>query len=112
MKYALLIYLGTMREAMVELSEEERTQVMSEYRALGQESGISFSGQLRPADDAITVRVEDGRTLTTAGAFANEDIGGLYLLEAAGIERALELAARFPAARLGGAVEVRPIVER
>ena len=112
MKYALLIYLGTMREAMVELSEEERTQVMSEYRALGQESGIFFSEQLQPADDAITVRVEDGRTLTTDGAFANEDIGGLYLLEADGIDRALELAARFPAARLGGAVEVRPIVER
>ena len=112
MKYALLIYLGTMREAMGQLSEEERTQVMSEYRALGQEPGIFFSEQLQPADDAITVRVEDGRTLTTDGAFASEDIGGLYLLEADEIDRAVELAARFPAARLGGAVEVRPIVER
>jgi hypothetical protein len=111
-KFALLIYPGTMREAMGQLSEEERAQVMSEYRALGQEPGIYGSEQLQPADTATTVRVEDGRTLTTEGAFATEDIGGLYLLEADGLDRALELAARFPAARLGGTVEVRPLVER
>jgi hypothetical protein len=70
-----LIYPGTAREAIGELSEEERTAVMSEYRALGQESGVFGSEQLHPADTAISVRVEDGRTLTTDGAFANEDIG-------------------------------------
>lgn len=112
MRYALLIYLGTMREAMGQLSQEEQETVMSEYRALGQEPGIFASEQLRPADTAITVRVEDGQTLTTDGAVATEDIGGIYLLEADDLDRALEVAARFPAARLGGAVEVRPIVQR
>jgi hypothetical protein len=112
MKFALMIYPGTMAEAMGQLSEEERTAVMNEYRALGQEPDIFFSEQLQAADRVVTVRVEDGRTLTSEGAFADQDIGGLYLLEADGIDRALELAARFPAARLGGAVEVRPIVER
>jgi hypothetical protein len=112
MKYALLIYPGTALEAIGQLSEEEQTQVMSEYRALGQESGVYGSEQLQPADMAITVRVEDGRTLTTDGAVANEDIRRLYLLEADDIDRALELAARVPTARLVGVVEVRPIVER
>jgi len=112
MKYALLICPGTALEAIGQLSEEERTAVISEYRALGRESAVFGSEQLHPADMAITVRVEDGRTLTADGAFANEDIRGLYLLEADEIDRALEFAARIPTARLGGTVEVRPIVER
>lgn len=112
MKYALLVYPGTALEAIGQLSEEEQGQVMSEYRALGQEAGVYGSEQLQPADAAITVRVEDGQTLTTGGAVANEDIRGLYLLEADGIDRALELAARIPTARLGGTVEVRLLVER
>jgi hypothetical protein len=112
MKYALLIYPGTALEAIGQLSKEEQTAVVSEYRALGQEPGVYGSGQLHPADKAITVRVEEGRTLTADGAFATEDIRGLYLLETDDIDRALELAARIPTARLGGTVEVRPIVER
>jgi hypothetical protein len=58
--------------------------------------------------------VKDGRTLTTDGPFADtkEILGGIYLLEADDLDRALELAARIPTARLGGAVEVRPLVER
>jgi hypothetical protein len=112
MKYALLIYPGTTREAIGRLSETEQSAVMSEYRALGQEPGVFSSEQLHPADTAITVRVENGQPVTSDGAFASEDIGGLYLIEADGIDRALELAARIPAARLGGTVEVRPLVER
>jgi hypothetical protein len=112
MKYALLIYPGTALEAIGQLSNEEQAGVMSEYRALGQEPDVYGSEQLQPADTAITVRVEDGQTLKTDGAFTNEDIRGLYLLEAHNIDRALEFAARIPTARLGGTVEVRPIVER
>ena len=69
--------------------------------------------QLQPADTATTVRVEDGRTLTTDGPFADtkEFLGGFYLLEAENLDHALEVAARIPAARMGGAIEVRPIVE-
>ena len=105
MKYALLIYPGTTREAIGQLSEDGQMAVMSEYRALAEESGVFGTEQLHPAD------VEDGRTLIGDGAFANEDIGGIYLLETDDIDPALDFAARIPAARLGGTVEVRPIVE-
>jgi hypothetical protein len=112
MKYALLIYPETTREAIGQLSEDGQMAVMSEYRALVEDSGVFGAEQLHPADTATTVRVEDGRPLTNDGPFANEDLGGIYLLEARDIDRALEFAQRIPAARLGGTIEVRPIVER
>ena len=73
-----------------------------------------ITAQLQPPDTATTIRVEDGRTLTTDGPFATtkEALGGYYLVEADDIDAALEIAARIPAARLGGAIEVRPVVER
>ena len=60
------------------------------------------------------MRVDDGSTLTTDGPFAEtkEALGGFYLIEADDLDAALEIAARIPAARMGGAVEVRPLVER
>ena len=60
------------------------------------------------------MRVEDGEVLLTDGPFvdAKEYLGGFYLFEADDLDAALELAARIPAARMGGAVEVRPLVER
>jgi hypothetical protein len=112
MKYALLVYPGTTPEAIGQLSEDGQMAVMSEYRALAEDSRVFGTEQLHPADTATTVRVEDGQPLTNDGAFANEDLGGIYLLEAHDIDRALEFAQRIPAARLGGAIEVRPIVER
>jgi hypothetical protein len=112
MKYALLIYPGTTREAIAQLSEDEQKAVMSEYHALGQEAGVYGSEQLHSADTASTVRVEDLQTIVADGPFASEDIGGIYLIDVEDIDRALELAARVPAARLGGTVEVRPVVQR
>ncbi len=69
---------------------------------------------MQPPDTATTVRVQDGRTLTTDGPFAElkEAIGGYGFFEADDLDAAIELAARIPAARMGGAVEVRPMVER
>jgi hypothetical protein len=63
---------------------------------------------------ATTVRVQDGKTLTTDGPFVEmkEALGGYMFYEADDIDAAIELAARIPAARMGGAIEVRPIVER
>ena len=114
MKYALLIYPGELTSESEQWSEEERDSILREYLALTQEPGALGSAQLQPPESATTVRVEDGRTLTTDGPFANtkEFLGGLYLFEAEDLDRALEIAARIPAARLGGAVEVRPLVER
>jgi hypothetical protein len=113
MKYALLIYPGRAEE-YEQLPEEEQRSILGEYMALVQEPGVFGAEQLQPAESATTVRVEDGKTLTTDGPFADskEILGGLYLLEAENLDRALELAARIPAARMGGAVEVRPLVER
>jgi hypothetical protein len=75
---------------------------------------VLAGAQLHPVETATTVRVKDGRTLTTDGPFAEtkEALGGYYLLEAPDLDVAIALAARIPAARLGGAVEVRPVVER
>jgi hypothetical protein len=70
--------------------------------------------QLQPSATATTVRVDGGNTLTTDGPFAEtkEALGGFYLIEADDLDAALEIAARVPAARMGGSVEVRPLVER
>jgi hypothetical protein len=64
-------------------------------------------------ETATTVRVQDGKTLTTDGPFVavKEALGGYFVYEADDLDAAIEVAARVPAARLGGAVEVRPIVE-
>ena len=81
-------------------------------RSLAQEHDVYGSEQLQSVDTATTVRIESGRTIVTDAESVWPDIGGLYLLEAEDIDCALELAERIPAARLGGAVEIRPIVER
>ena len=69
---------------------------------------------MQPPETATTVRVQDGRTLTTDGPFAEikEAIGGYCILEADDLDTAIEVASKIPAAGMGGAVEVRPLVER
>ena len=64
-------------------------------------------------ETATTVRVQDGRTLTTDGPFVEtkEALGGYFFFEADDLDAAIELASRIPAASMGGAIEVRPIVE-
>ncbi len=96
------------------LSEPEKDAVTQEYLAISGEPGVLAGAQLHPVETATTVRVKDGRALTTDGPFAEtkEALGGYYLLEAPDLDVAIALAARIPAARLGGAVEVRPVVER
>jgi hypothetical protein len=82
--------------------------------AIAELPGTVGGAELQPAATATTVRVENGGTVTTDGPFAEtkEVLGGYFLLEADDIDAALDVAARVPAARLGGAVEVRPLVER
>jgi hypothetical protein len=111
-KYAMLIYSKPgSHEA---LPEDEYKAVFSEYMALANDTRCLGSGQLQPVETATTVRVQDGRTLTTDGPYADtkEVFGGYYLFEADDLDQALELAARIPATRLGGGVEVRPLVEQ
>ena len=112
MKYMLLIYAHD-NGSWAKLSEDEQNAISQEYFAIAGAPGVTGGDQLQPGTTATTVRVQDGRTLTTNGPFAEtkEELGGYYLLDADDIDSALELAARIPAARLGGAIEVRPVVE-
>jgi hypothetical protein len=114
MQYMLLIYSGDSMNGFEDRSEAEQQAIMGEYYAISQTPGVGGGHQLQPSETATTVRVEDGQALTTDGPFATtkEVLGGYYLLEADDLDAALEIAARIPAARLGGAIEVRPVVER
>lgn len=118
MKYMLLIHqvdAPTPRspEEWARLSEDEQNAVYQDYQAINQTTGVSSGLQLDEPETATTVRVQDGKTLTTDGPFVaiKEALGGYLFFEADDLDSAIELAARIPAARLGGAVEVRPIVE-
>jgi hypothetical protein len=111
MKYALLIYSKPgSHEA---LSEEDYRAVRGEYMTISSDDRCLGGAQLQPVETATTVRVEDGRMLTTDGPFADtkEVFGGYFVWESSNLDEALEVAGRIPAARLGGAVEVRPVVE-
>ena len=112
MQFALLIY--TKPGALEALSDEERAAVSARYWAIRDEPGVVGGAGLQGVETATTVRVQDGQTLVTDGPFADtkEVFGGYYLFEAGDLDEAIGLAARIPAARLGGAVEVRPLVER
>ena len=114
MKYALLIYSNEARDTFDRLSEDEQRAIMGEYFAISELPGTVGGAQLQPVATATTVRVDNGNVLTTDGPFAEtkEALGGFYLFEADNLDAALEVAARVPAARMGGAVEVRPLVER
>jgi hypothetical protein len=113
MQYLLQIYLGTDASGWEALSASEQEAITNEYLALRGEPGFVAGAQLHPADTATTVRVENGRTLTTDGPFpeSREVLAGYYLFEVPDLDAALALAARIPAARMGGAIEVRAIVE-
>jgi hypothetical protein len=110
-QYALLIY-GSF-DGWSRLSEEERQQQMQEYMALGQRPETRGGADLAEVSTATTVRVQDGETVTTDGPFAEtkEFLGGLYLVECENLDNAIEFASNIPAARTGGAIEVRPVVE-
>jgi len=118
MKYMLLIHQGTTplpgTDAWERLSDAERGAVFAGYQAVNETPGMTPGQQLQPPETATTVRVEDGRTLTTDGPFVEikEAVGGYCFFEADDLDAAIELAAKIPAARMGGAIEVRPIVER
>jgi hypothetical protein len=111
MQYALLIY--SRPGAAVALSADEQEVFHREYMDIRKLPGIVGGAALHPVETATTVRVQDGQTLVTDGPFADtkEIFAGFYLLEADDLDRATEIAARIPAVRLGGSVEIRPVVE-
>jgi hypothetical protein len=118
MKYMLLIHQGTAPtprspEDWEKLSAEEQQAIYREYRELNETPGVSPGLQLEPAESGVTVRVSGGELLRTDGPFAEtkEAIAGYLVFEGESLAAAVEVAGRIPAARLGGAIEVRPVVE-
>ena len=111
MKYLLQIYPAA---AIEELAVDEQQAIVEEYLAIGRSPEVIGGERLQPVETATTVRVENGETLLTDGPFvdAKEYLGGFCLVEADDLDAALGIAARIPAARMGGAVEVRPVMER
>jgi hypothetical protein len=118
MKYMLLIHQGdtptpNSPEDWARLSAEEQNAIYADYQAINQTPGVTPGVQMQSPETATTVRVQDGQTLATDGPFVavKEALGGYLFFEADDLDAAIEVAARVPAARLGGAVEVRPLVE-
>ena len=118
MKYVLLIHQGDAPtpyspDEWGRLSEDEQKAVYADYQAINETPGVTTGLWLQPPETATTVRVQDGKTLTTDGPFVaiKEALGGWLTFEADDLDAAIELASRIPAARMGGAIEVRPVVE-
>jgi hypothetical protein len=114
MKYLLQIYPGAATAEFEGLPQDGQEAIVGEYRAIERSPGVVGGNQLQPVETATTVRVDHGEMLLTDGPFvdAKEHLGGYFLVEADDLDAALEIAARIPAARMGGAIEVRPLVER
>ena len=117
MKYMLLIHQGSTptpgSDAWENLSDAEQGAVYAAYKAINETPGVTPGVGMQPPEMATTVRVQDGQTLTTDGPFVEikEAIGGYLHFEADDLDAAIELAAKIPAAAMGGAIEVRPIKE-
>ena len=118
MKYMLLIHQGdtpTPRdpEAWGRLSDDEKQAVFRDYQAINKTPGVTPGEYMDDPAVATTVRVSDGNTLVTDGPFVEmkEALGGYLFFDADDLDAAIQLASRIPAARMGGAIEVRPVVE-
>jgi hypothetical protein len=110
MRYMLQVYFNGAQDRLKELPEAERQAVVAEYEAFFASPEVVDGNQLQPPATATTVYVDEGRIVRGGGPFAAEPLGGYYLVEAADLDAAAALAARVPAARMGGVVEVRPTV--
>src|SRR5215213_149152 len=115
MQFVLLIYQGSTplpgTPEWEGLSSEEQKKVYADYAKLNKTEGVSPGPPLGLPEDATTVRVEDGKAVSSEGPYVDVKgaVGGYLVLDAESAEDAVALAARIPAARLGGAIEVRPV---
>jgi hypothetical protein len=112
MKFVLLVYQGTTplpgSDRWQALSETEQKAIYTDYAELNKTEGIAPGLPLGLPEAARTVQVRDGKTHVKNGTYQAEGVGGFSVYEADSMEAAIALAARIPAARLGGAVEIRP----
>ena len=109
MKFAIIIYQPHPYDPKA-LTPEEHAAIGAEYGAVSGSPGVTPAPALGFASKATTVRVHEGEIVPTPGPYAGEAhaVGGFMVLDAGSLEDAVALAARIPAARLGGGVEVRP----
>src|SRR5207302_10772606 len=112
MQYVLLIYDDPKQWENIEPAQME--SIYGEYMAVSQLPNTTGGSQLQPTDTARSVRVKNGETIVTDGPFAEtkEALGGYYVIESDSSVEAEENASRIPSARMGGTVEVRPVVQR
>ena len=112
MKYVLLVYQGSTplpgSDRWQALPEAEQKAIYADYAELNKTEGIMAGLPLGLPEAARTVQVRDGKTHVKNGTYLAEGVGGYSVYEADSMEAAIALAARIPAARLGGAVEIRP----
>lgn len=112
MKYVLLVYQGTTplpgTERWKALPAAEQKQIYADYAELNETPGMTAGLPLGVPAAARTVSVLDGKVAVKNGPHLAEGVGGFSVYEAESMEAAIALAARIPAARLGGAVEIRP----
>jgi hypothetical protein len=114
MKYVMLIHHGSSplpgTPEWESLSEDDVKQIYADWQALNQTPGVTPGLPMALPENATTVRVDGGKTLTTDGPFVaiKEALGGYFVFEADDLDAAIELASHIPAARLGGAIEIRP----
>ena len=115
MKYVFLVYQGSTPlpaspDAWATLPKDEQKAVYADYEAVNRTPGVEPGLPLGLPENATTVRVRAGKTVATEGPFVDTmgAVGGYFVFEADSLDAAVELAARIPAARLGGAIEIRP----
>ena len=112
MKFVFLVYQGSTplpgSDRWNALSEAEQKKIYADYAELNKTEGISQGLPLGLPEAARTVQVRDGKTHVKNGTYLTEGVGGFSVYEAESMDAAIALAARIPAARLGGAVEIRP----
>ena len=114
MQYMILIYGDEKNFAQLANNPEAQQQMYAAYRQYGVDmraAGVLRGGaELKPSSTATTVRVKNGKTVTTDGPFAEtkEQLGGFYTIDVPNLDEAVKWAARCPAAQ-GGSIEVRPV---
>ena len=114
MQYMLMIYED--EKVFAQRSKAELGKIFAEYGAFTEQvkkTGHWVAGApLQPTETSTTVRVKEGRTVSTHGPFAEtrEQLGGYYLIEAKDLDEATAIAARIPSARWGS-IEVRPVMK-
>jgi hypothetical protein len=114
MKFLLQVRFNGADNVISDLPADQQQKVTAEFEAIRRSAGVLDGNQLQAAGTAATVRVDDGQTRVTQGPAveAGNELDGYYIYDAPDLDAAITFATRIPVARLGGTVEIRPMLER